>query len=319
MALGSLIHRLGRFIRDTDQVRTQRLRDHAFALVARLMPFAGVEQDGVRYIVSTRDIGVSRGIFATGVFDEETVRRMLVALERHLGIATLRGATVLEVGANIGTETVSLLKRHGAQRVVAFEPDPENVRFLRANLALNGVQDRVEIHEMALSEADATLMLELSANNWGDHRIRVADPRGPDLRDERNRPVVEVAARTIDSLARSGELDLDAVDLVWMDAQGHEGHVLAGAHGLAAAGIPVLTEYWPYGLSRVGGLDRFHALVAEEYRTLVDLRTGRDESPITLDAARAAELADRYATDENGDRFAAHTDLLLLPRSIRSR
>lgn len=314
MALGSLIHRVDRFVRNTDQVRTQRLRAYAFAFVARLMPFAGVEHDGVRYIVSTREIGVGPGIFATGVFDEETLRRTLVALEQHLGIRTLRGATVLEVGANIGTETVSLLKRHGARRVIAFEPDAENVRFLRANLALNGLHDRVEIHEIALSEVDATLTLERSADNWGDHRIRVADPRGPDLRDERSRPAVEVAARTIDSLVRSGELDLDAVDLVWMDAQGHEGHVLAGAHGLAAAGIPVLTEYWPYGLSRVGGLDRFHALVAEEYRTVVDLRTGRDEAPITLDAGRAAELAERYATDENGDRFAAHTDLLLLPR-----
>lgn len=317
MQTGSLLHRLGRFVRNTDQVRTQRLRAHAFPLAARFTPIVGVEHDGVRYVVSTRELGVGRGAFATGVFDEETLRRMLAVLDEHLGIATLRGATVLEVGANIGTETVSLLKRHGAERVIAVEPDAENVRFLRANLALNGVHDRVDIREMALSDVDTTVLLECSPDNWGDHRVRVAEPDGPDLRDERNRPTVEVTARTIDSLADAGELDLAAIDLVWMDAQGHEGHVLAGARRLVGVAIPVLTEYWPYGLNRAGGLDRFHKLVAEDYRTIVDLRTGREEPSVTLDAGRVTELVGRYAADENGDRFAAHTDLVLLPHPSR--
>lgn len=315
MQIRSFADRLSRFVRDTDQVRTQRLRAHAFPLAGRLTPFLGIEHDGVRYVISTRESGgVGYSTFVTGSFDEEVLRRMLVQLEEHLGITTLRGMTVLEVGANIGTETVSLLKRHGAECVMAFEPDAENVRFLRANLALNGMHDRAEVHEMALSDVDATLLLESSAENWGDHRIRVADVHGPDLRNERGRPTVEVAARSIDSLAGSGELDLDAVGLVWMDAQGHEGHVLAGGLRLASAAIPVLTEYWPYGLRRAGGLDRFHALVASGYGTVIDLQTGRDQPPVTLEAARVGELADRYASDENGDRFVPYTDLLLLPR-----
>lgn len=312
MPIASLARRISRFARNVDQVRTQRLRGYAFPLVARLAPLVGVEADGVRFIVSTRERGIGYTTFATGAFDEATLRRTLAALERHLAITTLRGMTVLEVGANIGTETVSLLKRHGAERVLAFEPDAENVRMLRANVALNGVHDRADIHELALSDVDATLLLECSADNWGDHRIRVAQPCGEDLRDEARRPTVEVAARRIDSLVASGELDLAAVGLVWMDAQGHEGHVLAGARRLTSAGIPVITEYWPYGLRRAGGLERFHAVVAEHYDTIVDLRTGLDEPPVTLDAARVAELADRYTVDAHGDRFAPHTDLVLL-------
>lgn len=308
------MRRIARFARDTDQVRTQRLRWHAFPLVARLSPFVGVEHDGVRYVISTRERrGVGLGTFVTGTFDEEVLRRMLLELEKHLGITTLRGMTVLEVGANIGTETVSLLKRHEVERVVAFEPDPENARLLRANLALNGVHDRAEVHEMALSNVDTTLLLECSAENWGDHRIRIADAeladRLPDHYNEAERVTVEVHARRIDSLAESGELDLAAVDLVWMDAQGHEGHVLAGAQPLMAAGVPVLTEYWPYGLARAGGLDRFHALVAEGYGAIVDLQSNRDEPPVTVDPARITTLADRYS-DEAG----AYTDLLLLPK-----
>jgi FkbM family methyltransferase len=232
-----------RVVRNTDGARGLALRACIFLLARRLMPFVGVERKGVRYVLSTSETdGVNFSTFVHGVFDEETVRRMSVALRQHAGIATLRGLTVLEVGANIGTETVSMLVRHGVARVVAVEPDLENVRLLQANLALNGVQDSVRIHQMALSDADGTLMLERSAENQGDHRIRLP-ASGPDLRNEGERVVVEVPGRSIDSLADAGEIDLDDIDLMWMDAQGHEAHILAGAERLAATNIPVLAEY----------------------------------------------------------------------------
>ncbi len=298
-------------MRNTDRVRTERLRWHAFPLLAKLMPFAGVEHDGVRYVVSTRERrGVSCGTFVSGGFEGETLRRMLAALASR-GITTLRGMTVLEVGANIGTETVSLLHRYGVERVIAFEPDAENARLLRANLALNGLHDRAEVHELALSDVDGALTLERSDENCGDHRIRVTDPAVSDLfedlYDEGSRSTVQVAARSLDSLAQSGELDLETVDLVWMDAQGHEGHVLAGTKALIATGVPVLTEYWPYGLRRAGGLDRFHALVADGYETVVDLGSNRDEPPVTLPAGDVAQLAERFTDERNG-----YSDLLLL-------
>ena len=73
---------------------------------------------------------------------------------------------------------------------------------------------------------------------------------------------MEVPAHRLDSLAEKEVVDLNAIDLVWMDAQGHEAHILAGAESLMTMDIPILTEYWPYGLRRAGALDRFHSLVA---------------------------------------------------------
>ena len=296
MLFGLLLARLSRFVRNAD-VRTQHLRWHAYPLAGRLVPPVGVEHEGVRLVLSTHDSdGVGRSTFSGGAFEKETLERMLASLERPGG-STLRGMTVLEVGSNIGTETVSLLTHHGVERVFAFEPDAENAQFLRANLALNGLQDRADVHEMALSDVDATLLLERSLDNCGDHRIRVGEVHGPDLYNEGDRSTVEVRAARIDTLAQEGELDLDAVGLVWMDAQGHEGQVLAGAHELIARGIPVLTEYWPYGLDRAGGVDRFHSMVADGYSTVIDLRSGSDEPPCALPAEQVAQLADRYAGD----------------------
>jgi FkbM family methyltransferase len=312
MSIGLRLHNLARLARNTDGARREALRARAFPLVGKLTPFVGVEHDGVRYVISTRESGgVGFHTFVFGFFDEKTINHMRAALELHTNITTLDGLTILEVGANIGTETVSLLVRHGVKRIVAVEPDAENIRFLRANLALNGVQDRVEIHQIALSDTDGMLVFECSPDNWGDHRVRIADPFGPDLRDEGERVTVEVPARRLDALADANEVDLDDIDLMWMDAQGHEAHILAGAERLAAAGIPILTEYWPYGLRRAGALDRFHALVAERYSIVVDLR----EPDVALDAGRVSELADRYVANEGGDPVALYTDLLLLSSS----
>ncbi len=302
------LQNLVRLVRNADGARREALRSHLFPLAARVTPFLGVEHDGVRFVVSTRESVVSFMTFVNGSFAEDTISRMLIALERHTSIKTLDGLTVLEVGANIGTETVSLLVHHGVERVVAVEPDAENARFLRANLALNGVQDRAEVHELALSDTDGTLLLERSESNFGDHRIRVADPSGADLSGEGKRATVEVVGRRLDSLAEANEIDLDSVDLVWMDAQGHEGHILAGAERLAAAGVPIVTEYWPYGLRRAGGLEHFHAFVGAGYSLVVDLR----EPTVALDARRVAELADRFAAGEGVDHTAAYTDLLLV-------
>jgi FkbM family methyltransferase len=301
------LRNLARLVRNSDGARREALRAHAFNQARRLTPFLGVEHNGVRYVLSTREAGgVGFPTFVYGSFEEQTMDRMLKALGQHLGVATLSGLNVLEVGANIGTETVALLVRHGVKRVVAVEPDAENVRFLRANLALNGVEDRAEVHQIALSDTDGTLVLECCEDNWGDHRIRIAEPSGPELREEGRRTTAEVAARRLDSLADA--IDLDDIDLVWMDAQGHEGHVLAGAERLVAAGTPIVTEYWPYGLRRAGTLDRFHALVAERYSVFVDLR----DPTVALDAAHVAQLADRYVAKPGEDPVLPYTDLLLL-------
>jgi FkbM family methyltransferase len=302
---------VGRVLRNASGARREAFRVCIFVLSRKVTPFVGVEHDGVRYVLSPREpTGVCYPTFVRGFFDEKAVGNMLAALAQHAGISTIEGFTVLEVGANIGTETVSLLVRHGANHVIAIEPDAENVRFLRANLAFNDVQDRVTIHEMALSDADGMVTLERSEDNWGDHRVRVADSFGPDRLHEGLRASSEVPARRLDSLVDAGEINVNEIDLMWMDAQGHEGHILAGAAHLAAAGVPVVTEYWPYGLRRVGALDRFHALIADRHDTIVDLR----DPTVALAGDRVAELADRYTANAGSDETVPYTDLLLLSR-----
>ena len=60
------------------------------------------------------------------------------------------GDVVLDVGANIGNHTVAFA-RAGAY-VEAVEPNPEAAEILARNVALNGLEERVTVHRVGLSD-----------------------------------------------------------------------------------------------------------------------------------------------------------------------
>src|SRR4029077_15792855 len=59
--------------------------------------------------------------------------------EMHQRISVQRGSTAIDVGANIGSYTLRLAKRFG--QVVAFEPNPFNLRILRLNVNENKLKN----------------------------------------------------------------------------------------------------------------------------------------------------------------------------------
>lgn len=61
------------------------------------------------------------------------------------------GDVVFDVGANTGVYTLYIALRHPDARVIAFEPEYANLHLLRDNVVANGLQDRVEIYPLALS------------------------------------------------------------------------------------------------------------------------------------------------------------------------
>jgi FkbM family methyltransferase len=260
-------------LRDDPRLESEALvRRVAWQLLKPLTPIVAVDREGHRILVSTRDDVIGRRLFAYPSRQELDIEWAFQALRSIPAVAdALHDYTVVEIGANIGSHTVDMLRTRGAQRVVAIEPDPDNCRLLRHNLLENGVADRVQTLELALSEQPGVVQLELSSFNTGDHRVRVAAAASGD--PEADRRTIDVRAASLDSLADAGEIDFGNVDLVWMDAQGHEGHILRGGSKLLASSIPVVTEYWPYGLRRAGGLDTFHELIAANYSHFIDLNS----------------------------------------------
>lgn len=273
---------LGRHITDLDRLR-------------ELTPIAS-SRTGPRMLFNTRDQEMGPHIWAEGGYEESD----LVWILDHLGHPQRR-RTVVEVGANVGTTTIPLLGRFHASRVEIFEPAPENFRLLRCNLILNGMESRAVLHQLAVSDHDGRATLELCDWNNGDHRI-VAVDRSWEILNESTRATTAVDVRPLNDALLSDPAD---VGLVWVDTQGHEAQVLTGASSLLGRGIPWVVEYWPYGLARAGGLARLHALVAEHFSVVVDVRRSRREGQAVRVAPEdLPELGEVLGTD--------YTDLILL-------
>jgi FkbM family methyltransferase len=279
-------------------------------LAARFTPWLAVDRDGLRLLVSTEDRTLGRRLFVYPEAPERDIQRAFATLRAIPGQAErLAGTTILEIGANIGSHTVEMLGCYGAGAVVAIEPDPHNCELLRQNILLNGFSDRVTVLAMAVSDHEGVVELELSRNNSGDHRVRV--PGAPASDPEAERATIEVPATALDSLVQAGLIDLAATGLVWIDAQGHEAHILRGASRVIDSRIPILTEYWPYGLRRAGGLDALHELIATHYSHVVDVSPPDGAAPRVLPAEQLPRLEVEYGWSGRSDQSELGTDLVL--------
>jgi FkbM family methyltransferase len=196
---------------------------------------------------------------------------------------------------------------HGFRGGIAIEPEPVNFGLLRQSIALNGLQNRLCCLNVALSNTVGQSEMELCPVNLGDHRLRLRNEVAADgIYHELSRDVVTVQTTTFDSLVADGSISLDALGVVWIDTQGHEAYVLQGAQKLFETDVPVVVEFWPYALSRAGGLELFESLVCDHYSHFVDTRATQAFGHNALQPVRLLpKLKERYAGP-------ALTDLILL-------
>jgi FkbM family methyltransferase len=183
---------------------------------------------------------------------------MLEQVVRTVAAATgspLAPATLVDIGANVGLIGLQAVAGGLVSRCIAIEPDPVNFSLLAANVRLNGLDDRFELHAVALGDRRGSCRFELSADNCGDHRVRHDRPAaGADRYGESARRVIRVPMRTLDDvIGRSRPAFRDGIGLCWMDVQGFEAAILRGGlRTFAAQGWPSVLEFWPYGMLRAG-------------------------------------------------------------------
>lgn len=271
---------------------------------ASYTPVLAVDARGHRLLIDPTDQAISRELFFHGSFEVEGIDH-IVALLNERGYAPQQ---VVDVGANIGTTTIELVARFPGACGFAFEPEPMNLSLLKHNLLGNGVWERVKVYGAAVSDREGEATLELSGDNPGDHRLRATE--APGTYQEERRETRSVPTVQLDDLSRRGEIDARRPGVLWIDAQGHEGHVLAGAQSLR--GWPTVVEFWPYALKRSGGYELFlenvglFAEVIELHRaSRAADRVKHELTPQQIDAL-GAELIGR-------DPSHAYTDLVLWP------
>lgn len=152
---------------------------------------------------------------------------------------------ILDVGANIGIHAcvaAARLPEHG--RLIGFEPVPTNLAYLRSNLTRNGLADRVRVEPLAVGDevGEMTIHLVAASGNHSLARNVIGASTG----------TLPVRVTTIDAyLAEAGQPM--PVDVLKVDVEGYDGHVLRGAAGLLHTQRPTLfVEYVPNHLTNAG-------------------------------------------------------------------
>ena len=247
------------------------------------------------FLINLQDAeGPSKELF---VLRAQTEFRKFELALKLLGEARGERDLLLDVGGNIGTICIPAIARGLFSRAVAIEPHPANCRLLRANLALNGVQDGVVLIEAACGPADGEMVeLEVSDVNFGDHRVFVSTEAGKYQDSTRKR--IKVPSIRLDSSVAEADR---ARSFIWMDVQGYEGHVLQGAQALLQARTPIGIELDPHIIGRSGGFPLMKQALAD-YKGFYDL-----SRPETFNSI--AELSEVH--DDLASR-GAYTDLLFI-------
>jgi FkbM family methyltransferase len=145
--------------------------------------------------------------------------------ELALMAAHFPGGTFCDIGANVGNHALYAALFMGASRVIVFEPNPPAMAILRANVALNGLAEVVDLGHLGwgLSDAEGSGFSTVTKRaNLGATRL-VADGKGG------------IPVRTGDAMLAGAR-----VDFVKMDVEGMEMQALRGLSATLSTHRPPL-------------------------------------------------------------------------------
>lgn len=144
------------------------------------------------------------------------------------------GATVVDVGANIGYNTIHAARRAGpAGRVIALEPTPDTLQVLRRNIAASGLAN-VIIEPVAAGRVSGTRDFFVRGPNSAVNSLY------PDSRYAHVTSVLPVPVVPLDDLVDG------AADVVKVDVEGAEIEVLEGmSRMLSNPSIVAIVEWDP--------------------------------------------------------------------------
>lgn len=181
----------------------------------------------------------------------------------------------LDLGANIGTTGIYFTKKIAPNlKLLAFEPDPENFKLLRANLILNDAEKNSVAENFGLGEVEDEMTIYRDKNNPGHNGVYSND--------------TGVKADTIkiiplDEYFVEKNLSPKDVKYIWIDTEGFEPQVLFGMKNILTENpAPIFMEFNPQYWQKSGYYEKFVALLKKFYEGYVWVPSIENINTITV-------------------------------------
>ena len=269
-------------------------RRNLFRLHGHLRETVTLQTRQGRLTMFTRDHAIAAQLFVHRQYEYDSSLRAVRFLKAQ-GFIPRDHVCMLDVGANIGLISTGLLLAGEISATIALEPEPRNFDLLVKNMAQNGLSAKACCLRLAAGDRADRLVLELAPTNPGDHRIRSAPAAGATERqNESLRPTIQVESLPLQAILAQPEVRRTGWPpaFLWIDVQGYEGYVFAGARDVLGGGMPAVAEIWPYGILRAGmSLAAFAATAAGIWSDYwVERRNRFTRYPMTVFDCFLAEL-----------------------------
>jgi FkbM family methyltransferase len=122
----------------------------------------------------------------------------------------------VDIGGHIGCFSLAFARQHPRARVETYEASPSTAAYTRRNMTINGFDDRVTVHQTAVSSSNGTLRFADNAGGSGLNGLTA--PEGT--------PTIEVPCVAFaETLARAD----GPVDVVKIDTEGAEYEIVLGS------------------------------------------------------------------------------------------
>lgn len=228
-------HQLKKFLSKLNHARLDKR--HLSKLLERKRVFSAnygqfakgvlLDTDQGRFIVDPADIGVSKELMSKGCYGSEEIKRALEYIDQD--------SVCVIVGGHIGTLSVPISRHCSALHV--FEANPATFYLLDLNRKLNSCNN-MHLYNKAASDRSGQLEFMMNeANSGASKRVPVHQHRA--FIYDKPRKI------SVESIALDGFLDLNNIDLMFMDIEGSEYFALKGAQKLLSKTKTLITEFYP--------------------------------------------------------------------------
>lgn len=220
------------------RLRAARIMYRALKLVLR-NDHRLIRRGGINYEIDLSE-GIDLSLFVFGGFQDHVTKTKYFPVTPN--------AIVFDVGANIGTMTLKFAQRAPDGHVYAFEPTDYAFRKLRHNLSLNPELSKrvtpIQAFISGRSEANPSMVY----SSW---KIDGSTSETHPLHGGAMQSAESADAFTIDDFCRARQIQ--RVDLIKIDTDGHELKVLMGARDTLAGALPyVIFEAGLYSIAEGG-------------------------------------------------------------------
>ena len=161
---------------------------------------------------------VDYNIYCLGLYEAPLARFFIHSIKTE--------SVVLDIGAYIGQYTLLAAKYAKEGKVIALKPHPESYNCLKENISINNFKNAQAINAAASIRTGHSYFRLSSFNNSLIPEIQY------DIDS------ILVSSVSIDDLVKS--LNLDRLDLIKIDVEGHEGFVIRGAQETLTLFRPML-------------------------------------------------------------------------------